>query len=149
MFDYGTLREQFPSLVILAFSPFGATGPYKSRPATAFTVEAESGAMSTRGRPDQPPIQVGGRLFEWLMGSYSAVAALAAARRAKTTGAGEFIDCSLMEVCHIGGSGIEALLYQLSGRPPIVGTARVVELPVNRTHIGRLDRPEYRHAAAV
>ena len=128
-FDHAALRREFPRLVILSATHYGTTGQFQPGPSTPFTVEAESGAMSTRGRLDQPPIQVGGRLFEWLMGAYAALAALAALRKAKKTGEGEYVDCSLMEVCHIGGSGIEALAYQLAGRPPITAPSRLVELP--------------------
>ena len=63
------------------------------------------------------------------MGAYASVAALAAVHKAKKTGEGDYIDCSLMEVCHIGGSGIEALAYELAGRPPITSPSRLVELP--------------------
>jgi crotonobetainyl-CoA:carnitine CoA-transferase CaiB-like acyl-CoA transferase len=129
VFEPAVLRRRFPGLVIVSVTHFGTTGHVEHAPSTPFTVEAESGAMSTRGRLDQPPIQVGGRLFEWLMGAYASVAALAAVRKAKKTGEGEYIDCSLMEVCHIGGSGIEALAYELAGRPPISAPSRLVELP--------------------
>jgi crotonobetainyl-CoA:carnitine CoA-transferase CaiB-like acyl-CoA transferase len=136
-FDYAALRAEFPSLVIVALSPFGTTGPYAGRPATSFTVEAESGSMSTRGRLDQAPIQVGGRIYDWLLGAYASVAGLAALYGAQESGAGEFVDCSLMEVCHTGGCGSEVLQYQLAGRPPIEGPIRSVELPsIERTSDG-------------
>lgn len=127
--DHDELRRRNPSLVIVTLSPYGYDGPYSDRPATEFTVQAESGSMSRRGLPTQPPYQAGGRLFEWLLGTYAAVAAMAALLRAGETGQGESIDCSLMEVCDLGGSVYGDLGYQLAGRPPLGSPPRGVELP--------------------
>src|SRR5262249_43056480 len=84
--DHDDIRRAFPALVIVTFSAYGYSGPYRDRPATEFTVQAESGSMTTRGRPDQLPFQAGGGIFEWLLGTYAAVGALAAVRGARTTG---------------------------------------------------------------
>ena len=110
-------------------SNFGLTGPYRDKPATEFTLQAESGTMGLRARPDQPPLQAGGRVFEWVLGSYAAVGALAAFLRARDGGGGEVIDCSLMEACHLSASGFIDLYYALAGSPPISGPARMTELP--------------------
>ena len=127
--DHDEFRRRNPSLVIVTLSPYGYSGPYSDRPATEFTVQAESGSMSRRGLPTQPPYQVGGRMFEWLLGTYAAVGALAALLRAGETGQGESIDCSLMEVCDLGGGVYGDLVYQLEGRPPLGSPPRGVELP--------------------
>ena len=126
---HNEIRDRFPSLVVVALSPYGQIGPYRSRPATEFTVQAESGTMALRGRPDQPPLQVGGRLFEWLMGTCAAVAAMAALRRVKAGAGGELIDCSLLETCHLAASGFAALYHHLAGEPPLTLPARQVEVP--------------------
>ncbi len=127
--DHGELRKRCPDLVVVTMSPYGQTGPYRLRPATEFTVQAESGTMALRGRPDQPPLQAGGRVFEWLMGSYAAVAAMAALRRAQTGGGGELVDCSLLETCHVAASGFAPLYHHLAGCPPLTLPARQVEVP--------------------
>jgi crotonobetainyl-CoA:carnitine CoA-transferase CaiB-like acyl-CoA transferase len=113
----------------VALSAYGLTGPYRDRPATEFTIQAESGTLALRGRPDQPPIQAGGRVFEWVMASYAAVGALGALRRAQLGGPGEIIDCSLLEACHLSASGFADLYHELAGRPPLNVPARQVEIP--------------------
>ncbi|GAA4297703.1 CoA transferase [Mycobacterium paraffinicum] len=127
--DREALLRRAPHLVIVALSPYGLTGPCRDRPATEFTIQAESGTLALRGRPDQPPIQAGGRVFEWVMASYAAVAALAALRRVQLGGAGEIVDCSLLEACHLSAGGFADLYYELAGRPALTYPARQVEIP--------------------
>ncbi|SOX52821.1 CoA transferase [Mycobacterium ahvazicum] len=127
--DREALLRRAPHLVIVALSAYGLTGPYRDRPATEFTIQAESGTLALRGRPDQPPLQAGGRVFEWVMASYAAVGALGALRRAQLGGPGEIIDCSLLEVCHLSAGGFADLYHELAGRPPLNVPARQVEIP--------------------
>src|SRR5688572_27559266 len=122
--------EEQPGLVVLSITPFGRTGPYVGRPATEFTVQAESGSIATRGLVSQPPVMAGGRTTEWIGGTFAAVAALAALRRARAHGLGEHVDFSLLEVMSIAGTMYTDLLNSLIGRPPVEGTpARSIELP--------------------
>ena len=127
--DHDELLRRSPDLVIAVLSPFGLTGPYRDKPATEFTLQAESGTMGLRARQDQPPLQAGGRVFEWVLGSYAAVGALAAFLRARAGGGGEILDCSLMEACHLSASGFIDLYYALAGNPPISAPPRMTELP--------------------
>ncbi|MGD1283884.1 CaiB/BaiF CoA transferase family protein [Mycobacterium seoulense] len=127
--DHDELLRRLPHLVIAAMSPFGLTGPYRDKPATEFTLQAESGTMGLRARPDQPPLQAGGRVFEWVLGSYAAVGALAAYLSARDGRGGEIIDCSLMEACHLSASGFIDMYYALAGSPPISAPPRMTELP--------------------
>ncbi len=127
--DREALLARAPHLVIVALSPYGLTGPYRDRPSTEFTIQAESGTLALRGRPDQPPIQAGGRVFEWVLASYAAVGALGALRRAQLGGQGEIVDCSLLEACHLSASGFADLYHELAGRPPLTVPARQVEIP--------------------
>ena len=128
-FDREALLRRAPHLVIVALSPYGLTGPYRDRPSTEFTIQAESGTLALRGRPDQPPIAAGGRVFEWVMAGYAAVGALGALRRAQLGGQGEIVDCSLLETCHLSASGFADLYHELAGRPPLTLPARQVETP--------------------
>ncbi len=127
--DHDEMLCQSPDLVIVVLSPFGLTGPYRDRPATEFTLQAESGTMGLRARPDQPPLQAGGRIFEWVLGSYAAVGAMAAFLSARAGRGGEIIDCSLMEACHLSASGFIDLYYALAGSPPVSAPPRMTELP--------------------
>ena len=82
--DVDSLRRRFPHLVIVSATPYGRGGSWETRPTTEFVVQAESGGTGGRGEPDQPPVYAGGRLSEWIMGTYAGVAALAAVMHAAT-----------------------------------------------------------------
>jgi len=120
-----------PGVVVVSITPYGLTGPYADRPATEFTIQADSGALGVRGTADRPPIQMGGRIVEWVTGAYAAVAALAAHRRQVADGDGDLVDVALCEVANLSGSLFADLMHSLSGRPELDPTkpARSVELP--------------------
>lgn len=123
------LPKHYPRLTWLSITPFGCGGPYADRPATEFTIQAEAGSIATRGLPGGEPFQAGGRITEWIGGTYAAVAALAAVQRARRTGQGERIDFSLLEVMNIGASNFMDLFSELAGRPPHRGLPQSVETP--------------------
>ena len=127
--DADLLCAQFPHLVLLSITPFGHTGPYRDRAATEFILQAESGSLSARGLPDQPPVMAGGRITEWVGGTYAAVAALAACRKARDCGVGDHIDFSLLEVMNIAGTNYVDLMASLAGRPALTAPVRTVEIP--------------------
>ncbi len=127
--DREVFLERHPGLVVLSFSPFGLEGPLAGRAATDFTIQAEAGSIGARGRPASEPFQAGGRISEWGSGSFGAVAALAAVRRAQETGFGEHIDFSLHEVTAIMTNCYIDLMWSILGRPPIAGTFPNFETP--------------------
>jgi crotonobetainyl-CoA:carnitine CoA-transferase CaiB-like acyl-CoA transferase len=120
-----------PGLIVVSITPYGLTGPYADRPATEFTVQADSGALGVRGTPDRPPIQMGGRVTEWVAGAYAAAAVLAARRRQRADGDGDLVDVALCDVANLSGALFADLMHSLAGRPEIDPTvpARSVELP--------------------
>jgi crotonobetainyl-CoA:carnitine CoA-transferase CaiB-like acyl-CoA transferase len=129
---FGTAPEiaaAHPDLVVVSLTPYGLTGPYASRAATEFTVQADAGAVAIRGTADRPPFQMGGRIVEWVAGAYAAVGALASARRLVRTGVGDFLDVSLCEVANLTGNNFADLAANLAGRPPLTKPARTVEIP--------------------
>ena len=123
------LRRERPEVVIVSVTPYGRSGPYAGRPATDFTVQAESGTLLFRGPAELPPFQHGGRISEWISGTFAAVVALASMRRAMRTGIGDHIDLSMLEVMAIAGSGHLEYSYQLQGCPAIEGPCRTQETP--------------------
>lgn len=127
--DVDQLCAQFPHLVLLSITPFGHTGPYCDRAATEFILQAESGSLSSRGLPHQPPFMAGGRITEWVGGTYAAVAALAACRKSREGGVGDHIDFSLLEVMNIAGTTYADLMASLAGRPPLRAPVRSIEIP--------------------
>lgn len=121
--------ERHPGLVVLSITAWGREGPWADRPASEFTIQAESGSIASRGLASQPPYMAGGRITEWVGGTYAAVAALAALRRAREHGVGEHVDFSLLEVMNIAGTMYADLFHALAGRPPTDRPARTVEVP--------------------
>jgi crotonobetainyl-CoA:carnitine CoA-transferase CaiB-like acyl-CoA transferase len=91
------LGRAHPHLVVTALTPFGLDGPWSEKPATEFTLQAWSGGIVglARGRPERPPVFVGGQIGEWLAGLYGAIGTLAALRRG--AGEGELVDVSMLE----------------------------------------------------
>ena len=95
-FDALGSRPATPASSCCRSRPTAARGPYAGRPTTEFIVQAESGGLTGRGGPDQVPIMAGGRISEWVAGTFAAVAVAAAALYAQRTGHGEHIDFSIM-----------------------------------------------------
>ena len=123
------LAAEHPDLVVVSITPYGLTGPDAARPATEFTVQADSGGLAIRGTKDRPPIQMGARIVEWVSGAYAGVAALAARRRQAATGDGDLIDVSWNEVANFTGTNFIEIMYSLHGRPERATSARSVEIP--------------------
>jgi crotonobetainyl-CoA:carnitine CoA-transferase CaiB-like acyl-CoA transferase len=111
-------RARDAALVVLSITPFGRGGPYDDRPASELTLQAESGSISTRGLRGREPFQAGGRIGEWVGGTFAAVAALAAVQRARATGRGEHVDFSLCECLNAAASNYLDVFHSLAGRPP-------------------------------
>jgi crotonobetainyl-CoA:carnitine CoA-transferase CaiB-like acyl-CoA transferase len=127
--DVASWRSRWPHLVVLSISPYGRTGPLAGRPATEFTIQAESGSLLYRGRPDQPPIQGGGRISDWTAGCFAAPAALGAVWQARRTGVGDHVDLAIAEVCAIAMSTFSDLSHHMQGRPPLTTVCRNLETP--------------------
>lgn len=127
----GATVEQSPGTVIVSITPYGTQGPCADRPATEFTIQADSGALLIRGTTEFPPVQMGGRSVEWVAGAYAAVGAMAAVRGARATGHGEFVDVSMLEVANLTATTFADLFHSLHGRPEIDPSlpSRSVEIP--------------------
>jgi len=116
--DAARLCEANPSLVVLSITPYGLTGPWAERPATEFTLQAESGSIGIRGLMGQEPFQAGGRITEWGAGAYGAAAALASLFGARATGRGDHIDLSLLELANLVFSNFSETLNRLLNGSP-------------------------------
>jgi len=125
--DPPALWSRQPRLTWVSISPFGRGGPWSLRAATEFTLQALCGSTAARGTPDRPPIAAGGRLGEWLGGTYAAVAALTAWHGARRDGRGEHVDLSLLEVMALTMAPNTMVWESLAGQPgPFT---RTVEIP--------------------
>src|SRR5947209_7591821 len=118
------------SAVVVAVTPFGTTGPYVDDRVVAneFILQALCGSIAGRGWPDEEPVQSGGRLGEWLAGTFAAAVAAASARHALRGGGGEVIDVSTFEAMVIAMGGLSTMSASVLGADSVM-YQRSLELP--------------------
>ncbi|BBZ42438.1 CaiB/BaiF CoA-transferase family protein [Mycobacterium conspicuum] len=118
------------SAVVVTVTPFGLTGPYVDDRVAAneFILQALCGSTAGRGWPDDEPVQAGGRLGEWLAGTYAAAVAAATARHAALGGGGEIVDVSIHESMVIAMGGLPAMSASVLGPDSLI-QQRSLELP--------------------
>jgi crotonobetainyl-CoA:carnitine CoA-transferase CaiB-like acyl-CoA transferase len=119
-----------PSAVVVAVTPFGTTGPYVDDHmiANEFILQALCGSIAGRGWPGDEPVQAGGRLGEWLAGTFAASVAAATARHATRGGRGEIIDVSTYEAMVIAMGGLATMSASVLGADSLINR-RSLELP--------------------
>jgi crotonobetainyl-CoA:carnitine CoA-transferase CaiB-like acyl-CoA transferase len=116
-FGPDVLRLLNPGLVYCAVSGFGQTGPMRGRPAYDQIIQGLSGIMSVTGTPETAPLRTGFPIADTL-GGYAAAFAISAAlvKRART-GAGSFLDVSMLETA-VAAMGWVVSDYLVGGRKP-------------------------------
>lgn len=124
------VAQTHPSAVVVAVTPFGTSGPYVDEQVVAneFILQALCGSIAGRGWPDDEPVQAGGRLGEWLAGTFAASVGAAAARHAARTGHGETIDISTYEAMALAMGGLAAMSASVMGVDSLMNS-RSLELP--------------------
>ncbi|OBF63220.1 acyl-CoA hydratase [Mycobacterium sp. 852002-51971_SCH5477799-a] len=118
------------SAVVVAVTPFGTSGPYVENQVVAneFILQALCGSIAGRGWPDDEPVQAGGRLGEWLAGTFAAAVAAATTWRGARSGRGEVIDVSTYEAMAIAMGGLSAMSASVLGADSLLHE-RSLELP--------------------
>ena len=127
--DTGVLWRDNPSLVVVTITPFGCNGPWAGRPSTEFTLQAACGSIGQRGLPEQPPLSAGGRLGEWISGTYAALGAIAALREASRSGHGELVDVAMLDCMAVTMVTYPSVFASFAGWPEVAGTGRTIEVP--------------------
>lgn len=119
-----------PSAVIVVVTPFGTSGPYVDQQVVAneFILQALCGSIASRGWPGAEPLQAGGRIGEWLAGTFAAVVAAAAVRHARNGGGGALIDVSIYESMVVAMGSLSAMSVSVLGEDSLQ-TQRSLELP--------------------
>ncbi len=120
--DYDSLRQINPRLIYCSITGFGQSGPYAQRAGYDFIIQAMSGLMSVTGQPGgtpgDEPMKIGVALTDILTGLYSCIGILTALTHRDTTGEGQHIDMSLMDVS-VAAMANQALNYLVSGNAPV------------------------------
>jgi crotonobetainyl-CoA:carnitine CoA-transferase CaiB-like acyl-CoA transferase len=125
------LRDAHRHLVVVCISPFGMEGPWAGRPATEFTLQAACGSTGTRGDPLTPPLAAGGRLGEWITGTYAALATVAALGVTDTSAPlpGRLVDVAMLDCMAVTLVTYPSVFASFTGWPSLQGTGRVIEVP--------------------
>jgi crotonobetainyl-CoA:carnitine CoA-transferase CaiB-like acyl-CoA transferase len=94
---YEDVRKLNPGVIYCSISGYGQTGPERDRPGYDFVMQAESGLMSITGQADGPPNRLGVAFTDVVAGMVATQSVLSALLQRRTTGAGQFIDVSLLD----------------------------------------------------
>ncbi len=111
------LAQSNPRLVYCSINGYGQSGPYGGKGAFDATVQAISGIMSVTGETEGPPAKCGVPVGDFGAGLYGAFCILAAVLRARETGRGAFIDCSMMAGL-LGMAALQTSEYFGTGETP-------------------------------
>lgn len=115
--DYNTLHNDYPSLIYCSITGFGQTGPYAKRAGYDFLMQGMSGLMSITGEPEGQPQKVGVAVTDIFTGLYAVIAVQAALRSRDTTGIGQHINLSLLDVA-TATTANQAMNYLTTGISP-------------------------------
>lgn len=96
------LRALKPDLIVLSCSGVGRTGPDREKLAYGTLLQLASGWSRLQGHPDTSRIVVGGAWTDPLAAAMGAFAILAALWHRRATGAGQYIDLSMVEATLCG-----------------------------------------------
>jgi len=94
--DYEELRQRNPGLIHCSVTAFGQSGPYESRPGFESIGQAVSGMLSLLTDPADPGMG-GFSITAHATGVFAAYGILAALAARSRTGAGQFVDASLLQ----------------------------------------------------
>lgn len=126
---YETLRALNPRLVYASISGFGQTGPWSQRPGFDLIAQAMSGVLSATGLPGAPPVKNAIPVGDLGAGLFTVYAVLSALIGRQASGAGQYIDASLLEAA-LGLSVWETTEFWGTGRSPTpIGSANRMSAP--------------------
>ena len=128
-FGVAELQQRNPALVVTSITPFGQDGPWANWAATEFTLQAWCGSTGSRGVPERPPVAAGGRIGEWVTGTYAAVATVAAQLEAKRSGHGEHVDIAWLDTMSVTMNTYTSVFGEFGGWPEMRRPTRTVEIP--------------------
>lgn len=96
-YDWNTLKERYPRLVMASISGFGQDGPYRERAAYDMVAQAMGGIMSITGYPETGPTRVGVSIGDLAAGLFATIGIQAALHERHRTGKGNFVDVAMMD----------------------------------------------------
>lgn len=125
------LAQINPRIVTCSVTGFGETGPDIHRPAFDQVVQAMGGGMSITGLQDGPPIRAGIPIGDLGGGLFGAIGVLAALTARESTGRGQHVDVSMLDV-QVSMLNYMATMHLMSGQlPERIGNSHFVHVPYN------------------
>ena len=126
--DHATLAAVNPRIVTCDISGYGQTGPESDKVAFDMIAQAASGAMSLTGRPGDPPLRAGIPMGDLGAGLMATIGILTALIQRGTTGRGQHVDISMMDV-QLSLSSYLGAMALLGQGPPRMGNAHPAHVP--------------------
>ncbi|MFN0039250.1 MAG: CaiB/BaiF CoA transferase family protein [Burkholderiales bacterium] len=96
-FDWDTLHELNPRLIVTRISGFGQTGPLSRKPCFDVIAQSMSGLMEITGEADGRPTMAGTYVVDYSTGMYGAIGTLGALQARERTGKGQVVDVALFD----------------------------------------------------
>ncbi len=109
--DFASLRAANSEIALVRISPFGQTGPYRDREVTDLTLQAAGAWVGLYNAVGQEPVRVGGRIPEYLAGTFAACSAITAAQAARLGREAVSVDLSMLE-CLVGTLPYPMLMHE-------------------------------------
>ncbi len=130
-FDYDSLAEINPRIILASISAFGQDGPYRDRPGLDQIIQGMSGFMSVTGEPGRGPIRAGIAIADVAAGMFCAIGILTALYERQRSGRGQWVQTSLMEAL-LSMMDLHAARYLVNGIVPgQVGNEHPTGVPTN------------------
>jgi crotonobetainyl-CoA:carnitine CoA-transferase CaiB-like acyl-CoA transferase len=114
---YDAMRAVRPDIIYCSVSGYGQTGPMASRPAVDLMVQAVSGLMSQTGEPGGRPVKAAAPVADVVGGFSATVAIMAALMERKQTGAGRYLDISMLDAM-VALMGQNVAAWGMTGKGP-------------------------------
>ena len=119
--DYEALKKVNPKLIYCSITGFGQTGPYKDRSGYDFMIQGMGGLMSISGHGDNEPgggpMKTGVAITDLTTGMYATIAILGALYERNSSGEGQFVDMSLLDV-QVSWLANQNMNYLIGGEAP-------------------------------
>ncbi len=113
-FDYDSIRQINPRIIMASISAFGRSGPLAHKTGYDYIAQAFSGLMDMNGMPDGPPMFVAMALADVGSGVHAFAALGYALYNREKTGIGQYIDISMVDALyHMHDMNVQA--YTTSG----------------------------------
>lgn len=129
--DHASLSAINPRIITCSVTGFGETGPDTQRPAFDQVVQAMGGGMSITGDAESGPMRAGIPMGDLGGGIFGAMGVLAAVVARHSTGRGQHVDISMLDV-QVSLLNYMATMHLMSGIvPQRMGNGHFVHVPYN------------------